>query len=850
MFVLDVWRTLHPTEPGFTWSSSDGSLLFQIDYFGCPYSWASSVLSCDIHPCPWSDHCALLFSFSLPDSIPKGPGRWHLNASILLDSGFRSLIVDFWSDWKNRKSSFDSLRSWWDLGKVKFKSLAVRFCNQKSIERNASKSLLTNLSQHLKPQIDRGVTSCIEVYQNVLSEIADLDLLAAKGSQIRSPIRWAEDGESSSSFFFRLEKKRGTESWISAIKNNLGNIVSGIDEICSVWRSFYERLFTAEPTDFQVSSSLLSNIDATLSENQALLCDGLLPSDEVLCALKGMARNRSPGSDGLPVEFYLRFWDVIGSDLTDVFNEAFQMGSLSESQKHGLISLIFKKGDRLDCKNWRPITLLNVDYKLCARSLAGRLLKVLEFVVASDQTCGVPGRYIGENAAFLRDVVSYASETNCPLAILSLDQEKAFDRVDWTFLYSTLSAMKFGPPFINWVRLLYTDISSSVLVNGYQTWCFKPSRGVRQGCPLSPLLYILTMEVLAVNIRKNPAIVGLDIPSSPRLPVLSLYADDTSAVVSTDRAILAVFEVYDSFAKASGSKINLGKCEGLWLGSWQHRSDAPVAINWTSAKIKVLGVYIGNGDLDEANWRPRLDSVEKCLASWRSRSLSYQGKALVLNALVLSRVWYLASLIHMPDWVLGELNSLAFKFFWSNKRDLVARAVVNQPTDLGGFAVVNARFKTCALLVQWVRRFSVSPNTWVSLMTFWYFDRFGACPLQVFSSPLLFDPSLLPPFYRSLLLAWREAGGHFVPSSNSLAIGSPGTPVNSLTCKFVYQHILSLNVRSPHCVEKFLPIYGTLYWESTWKQLFFMPLDRKPIDLNWKICHGVLYMATRLSSFG
>ena len=139
-----------------------------------------------------------------------------------------------------------------------------------------------------------------------------------------------------------------------------------------------------------------------------------------------------------------------------------------------------------------------------------------------------------------------------------------------------------------------------------------------------------------------------------------------------------------------------------------HRSDAPVAINWTSAKIKVLGVYIGNENLDEANWRPRLDSIEKCLASWQSRSLSYQGKALVLNALVLSRVWYLASLIHMPDWVLRELNSLCFKFFWSGKRDLVARAVVNQPTDLGGFAVVNTQFKTFALLVQWVQYLGVT----------------------------------------------------------------------------------------------------------------------------------------------
>ena len=161
--ILDVWRTLHATDPGFTWRSPDCALSSQIDYFGCPYSWASSVLSCDIYPCPWSDNCALLFCFSLPDSIPKGPGRWHLNTSVLSDPDFHLLITNFWSGWKNRKSSFDSLRSWWDLGKIKFKSLPVRFCNQKSIERNMLRTLLTNLSQHLKFQIDRGVTSCIEV---------------------------------------------------------------------------------------------------------------------------------------------------------------------------------------------------------------------------------------------------------------------------------------------------------------------------------------------------------------------------------------------------------------------------------------------------------------------------------------------------------------------------------------------------------------------------------------------------------------------------------------------------------------------------------------------------------------
>ena len=403
------------------------------------------------------------------------------------------------------------------------------------------------------------------------------------------------------------------------------------------------------------------------------------------------------------------------------------------------------------------------------------------------------------------------------------------------------------------VRLFYTDIESSILVNDYTTKPFKPSRGVRQGCPLSPLLYILTMEVLAVTIRSNSDIIGLSIPNTVSLPVLSLYADDTSVVVSTDRAITAVFETYDKFEKASGSKINLEKCEGLWLGSWQHRLDAPVAIRWTSHKIKVLGVYIGNGNLGESNWRLRIDAVKKCISSWRSLSLSFKGKALVLNALALSRIWYVASLIYMPHWVLAELNTLSYKFFWSGKRDLVARAVVYQPTDHGGFSVVNVDFKTSALLVQWVKRFVSSPSAWISLLTFWYFDRFGVSPLVVFSSPFLYDPSVLPSFHRSLLLAWREVGGFFSNPSNSLSISSHSgaSPlIGSLTCKFVYQYILSLKVCPPHCVAKFLPSYGTLYWSSTWKQLFLMPLDRKVIDLNWKVCHGVLYTAARLSSFG
>ena len=168
-----------------------------------------------------------------------------------------------------------------------------------------------------------------------------------------------------------------------------------------------------------------------------------------------------------------------------------------------------------------------------------------------------------------------------------------------------------------------------------------------------------------------------------------------------------------------GSKLNISKCEGLWLGSWRNRLDAPVPILWNSDKIKILGIYIGNSDMDEANWQPRIQAVERCLTSWRSRTLTLSGRVLIINALALSRIWYVA-LVVMPSWAKMELNGLIFNFFWGGKRDLVARNVVIHPKGMGGFSMVSIELKVYALSIQWVRRLFSSSNGWVSLLTFWF----------------------------------------------------------------------------------------------------------------------------------
>jgi len=234
---------------------------------------------------------------------------------------------------------------------------------------------------------------------------------------------------------------------VSAIRGPDGVLKSDINGICRSWVAFFPSLFLACPTDAFIQDELLNNVSARLPPGSGPSCDGLLTVAEIHKALRGAATGKSPGSDGLLVEFYSCFWHVFGKDLVDVLNSSYQAGRLPRSLRGALITLNVKKGDHTDPRNWRTISLLNCDYKLCTRALAGCLLSVLQHVVHPDQSCGVRGRFTGENVVFLRYIVDYITESNKAGAILSLAQERAFARVDWGFLFHTLVHLGFGRSF-------------------------------------------------------------------------------------------------------------------------------------------------------------------------------------------------------------------------------------------------------------------------------------------------------------------------------------------------------------------------------------------------------------------
>ena len=213
--------------------------------------------------------------------------------------------------------------------------------------------------------------------------------------------------------------------------------------------------------------------------------------------------------------------------------------------------------------------------------------------------------------------------------LFPLDQAKTFDRVDWQYLFTVLEKFGFGPSFIAWIRLLYHNIVSHVIVNNFLTARIPLTRGVRQGFPLSPLLYLLSAEPLAEAIRANVRIEGIHVPDTTHSVKVSAYADDTTCFVSNNDGFAALNEELQLYEVAAEVRLNRMKSKGLWLGSCHSRQDALLQIDWTSESIRILGLTYARTYFNtvSTNWKHILQRLPTALAVWKKRDLSIYGRA-------------------------------------------------------------------------------------------------------------------------------------------------------------------------------------------------------------------------------
>ena len=500
-----------------------------------------------------------------------------------------------------------------------------------------------------------------------------------------------------------------------------------------------------------------------LTNDEKNKIDNIITEQEILKALKASPNNKSPGEDGLPSEFYKVFWNDIKIHLVSCYKLAFDMGKLGISQRRGIICLIPKKDkDPIILKNWRPISLLNQDYKLLAKSIAERIKTCLKNIIHNDQTGFLKGRYIGENIVKICDIMNYCEEEDIPALLITIDFEKAFDLLNWKFIDKSLLFFDFPESIRTWVKILYKDINSCVSNNGWASQFFPLTRGVRQGCPLSPYLFLIAAEILSLYIRQNKNIKGLKIGDQSYK--ISQYADDTVLTIPfCEETLQEIEKTFESFTQISGLKVNYDKTEILRIGSIRN-SDAKFItkkqLKWKNNDIQVLGITITSctNDMTNVNINPLIDKMKGIIQAWSWRKLTLFGKITIINSLLASQLIYRLSVLPSPILTdLKAIDKILFDYLWGNKPHQIPKNTVIGQYDNGGIKMVDIFKKEASLKIAWVKRFLQENNnsTGINLKSCLKIEPNLLFKCNIFSKDLVSCYEKEPPQF------WKDVLGHW-----------------------------------------------------------------------------------------
>ena len=672
--LIDVFRKQYSSKLCFSHESKALKVSSRIDFFLVARPLTNWVLNIETKASNAPDHKAIKLTLKLLEE-KRGPGLWKFNNSLVEDEEYVKLIKENYPIIGERYRELEDKRLRWELIKMEIRGLTIAYSKNKAKKQRKNESDLQIRLDELDKQIADSTDP--ELTNNALSEKEILKQKLhffyerkANGLILRSKARWTEKGEKPTKYFFNLEKRNYTRRRISELELSDRKPSCKEDEILKEIENFYKKLYTSkgniEDNRFE---NFVRNLELPkLRDFDKEDLEGEITMDECKEVLKTFSSGKSPGEDGFTWEFYNCFFDLLGEDLINCYNAAYKNGEMSISQRRGVITLIPKEDSNLlNLANWRPITLLNLDYKIASKAIAKRIEKVLASLINSDQTGFIKGRYIGQNVRLLNDILEQTEIQNIPGILLQLDFRKAFDTIEWEFIQKTLALFNFGESIQRWISTFYTNPESSVLNNGFCTNSFKLSRGVRQGCPLSPYLFILSVELLACKIRQDKEIQGIQI--FKKEIKISQFADDTSLLCNSCKSVQRAIQVLNDFGDVSGLRLNPSKTKALWLGPWRHIEDEPFGFQWPKYPIRALGIFISyhQKQNERKNFKAKIDKLSTILDLWQSRSLTLFGRCLIAKSLGISQLVHSISILDTPPEYIKDINSLIFRFIWKKK---------------------------------------------------------------------------------------------------------------------------------------------------------------------------------------
>ena len=564
-----------------------------------------------------------------------------------------------------------------------------------------------------------------QALENLKLELTALRQVKVKGAVIRSRATNLLEGEKPTKYFCSLETHNYLSKIVPKLETSDGKIFTDQHAILKESENFYKKLYSNKDDTLSEINlrEYLQNINLPkLTDNESNQLEGQITLSELSIALQNMKNNKSPGTDGFSSEFFKVFWKKLGTFVMRAVNHSYLTGELSLVQRQGIITLIPKENkSRQNLTNYRPICLLNTVYKIASASIANRLKTVLDKLISNGQSGFISGRYIGENTRLVYDLMQLVDENNIPGLLLLIDFEKAFDSLSWSFMQKVLSSFNFGPSIIQWISTFYKNTQVAVNQGGNLSSFFNTERGCKQGDPISPYIFILCAEILALKIKQNEKIKGIKINNNDF--ILTQYADDTTVILDgSEESLNETLHELENYAKISGLKVNFSKTHVVWIGSKKYSTESIKTkwkLNWGVNRFKLLGITFDT-DLDKMltlNFSDKLSNIKTKINYWKRRNLTPLGKITVIKSLLLSSLNHLfISLPNPNEKTMKEINDLFYNFIWEGT-SRIKRTVLCKDYCEGGLKMTDINAFIAALKSTWLRKLVVEKDCqWSALL--------------------------------------------------------------------------------------------------------------------------------------
>lgn len=673
-------------------------------------------------PVPFSDHGIVVAR--VPTSL-KGTGRsprntcWKFNDSLLEDESFcKDVSKSLLSLWE--QGAPDACA--WEEFKHKFRVMASEEGKKRQARRREA---LRNQEQQLRLLVEQEelepgrwleeVKSCKKQFLQVLKE-------RFKGAVVRSREQVLASDEQPTRVFLTLEKERQKRNSIRQLKHE-DVLLEDQAEIQNAFVEEYTALLgNVGQQTAETVPRLEQSLRCTVEEYARDQTNGPITVQEIETSIKAMNVNKAPGADGIGNSFYKAFLSEVAPILAKVYEDIFRRKRLPPSMSQACVILLPKKSSGVpSVKDFRPISLLCSDYKILARILARRLQLSLRSVIGEHQAYGFKGRSLAQNLHIMRTVCDASEASGNPAAVLQIDLSKAFDRVKHDFLFSLLRCCNVGETLYKWITLCYTDISSRLIVNGVKTKNVPVKCSVRQGCPMSPVLFALYVEPLCQRILHDRSITGL-VTAVGEVKLLC-YADDVAVITSTKKQVFTVLDHVRQFCVDAGAMLNMGKTSGTWLGEWGSTPSNFAGATWHVGRLKYLGVTFDNSASLTAVWADRVAAVRAKAAAIRGRELTLLNRSYVCNTVLYPRMWYRAQALPCNVITIQKMHRVFATTVWGSSFEKMSRDCLFLGLKRGGFGLVNISLK---LLVH---RFFYFLRTKHAILR-WALQTLGACQLS------------------------------------------------------------------------------------------------------------------------